>query len=54
MDLIIDINECESIADICVQDCTNTIGSYECSCQAGCRLDSNDKTCLGNVTSVKK
>jgi len=29
----IDVNECESIP--CHQSCTNTPGSYECSCYPG-------------------
>lgn len=33
----------------CSQVCTNTIGSYSCSCIAGYALNANNRTCIGNL-----
>ena len=33
----------------CSQVCTNTIGSYSCSCMAGYDLNVENETCIGNV-----
>lgn len=41
----IDIDEC--IDSDCEQNCTNTDGSYICSCHSGYTLDSNGKNCSG-------
>ena len=43
----IDIDECAEGSDGCVQSCTNTVGSYECSCTTGYRLASDDHRCNG-------
>ena len=43
-----DINECSGGSHGCSQICTNTIGSYTCSCNSGYRLGSNGRTCIGN------
>lgn len=45
--LFIDINECEIGQSSCTQTCTNSIGSYTCSCNEGYHLDSNGYNCLG-------
>ena len=37
----LDINECEQDAE-CSQICTNTEGSYKCSCRDGYVLESNN------------
>ena len=42
----LDINECLN-TQICNQDCTNTIGSYFCSCEPGSLLNTDMKTCTG-------
>ena len=43
----IDINECDEGTDGCAQTCTNTIGSYTCSCGAGYRLADDNLGCNG-------
>eukprot|EP00058_Branchiostoma_floridae_P020427 XP_002605917.1 hypothetical protein BRAFLDRAFT_87409 [Branchiostoma floridae] len=40
-----DINECSSNNGGCNQICTNTVGSYRCSCRPGYRL-SGSRTCV--------
>ena len=42
----IDINECEGYND-CHQICTNTDGSYYCSCDTGFMLAADNRTCQG-------
>ena len=37
---LLDINECE-VGRPCHQGCTNTIGSYQCTCDTGYQLDNN-------------
>ena len=41
--VLIDINECNTNNGGCIQICTNTIGSFECSCPVGYSL--NGYTC---------
>ena len=43
----IDINECLSSNGGCSQNCTNTNGSYICSCQTGYMLTVDNRTCNG-------
>ena len=43
----VDINECEGYND-CHQICTNTNGSYYCSCDAGFSLAADGRSCTGN------
>jgi hypothetical protein len=43
----IDINECIARTDNCDSICSNTIGSYVCSCLSGYRLQSDGATCRG-------
>ena len=47
LNLSIDINECTMRTDNCEQNCTNTVGSYNCSCNAGFSLNSNGRNCTG-------
>lgn len=48
----IDINECaSSTSNDCEHRCTNTLGSYSCSCNSGYRLNSDGRTCGGNCGS---
>ena len=42
----VDINECEGYND-CHQICTNTNGSYYCSCDTGFVLLADNRTCQG-------
>ena len=42
----VDINECEGYND-CHQICTNTEGSYYCSCDTGFVLTADNRTCQG-------
>lgn len=44
----IDVNECENgFSGGCGQICNNTVGSFECSCNAGFELGSDGFLCLG-------
>ena len=43
----VDINECSPSSNICDQICTNTIGSYLCSCYTGFNLLVSGNDCLG-------
>ena len=47
-----DINECEEQTDRCTQDCTNSAGSYTCSCNSGYRLQSDGFSCNGKFQVV--
>ena len=42
----VDTNECELGAG-CDHECTNTQGSYVCSCRLGYNLDTDNHTCSG-------
>ena len=42
---ISDIDECTE--DPCDHDCTNTDGSFTCSCNNGYELDDNGRSCNG-------
>ena len=42
----VDINECEGYND-CHQNCTNSDGSYYCSCGTGFVLAADNRTCQG-------
>ena len=44
---IIDINECSLGTSGCNQYCTNTIGSYVCSCYLGYSISFDGRTCVG-------
>ena len=52
----IDINECETANGGCEQMCSNTIGSFACSCDVGSWLDRNGLNCNGkdNLRSLYK
>ena len=47
--IFVDINECSSNIDGCDHNCHNTMGSYYCTCNTGYRLDSNMRSCHGNL-----
>ena len=40
-----DIDECAADTDGCDQVCTNTPGSFECSCNSGFSLSTDGRTC---------
>jgi len=42
-----DINEC-AITGSCSQNCSNTNGSFRCSCMNGYTLNDDSRTCNGN------
>ena len=48
----IDINECDEENGGCSHMCNNTIGSYQCLCEDGYELDSDQHLCNGNVVVV--
>ena len=50
--LFSDINECDDDTDDCEQICTNTEGSFYCSCMNGFILDDNGKNCTGECLCV--
>lgn len=44
-----DIDECKTTQSLCEHKCINTNGTYACSCSSGSSLNSDGKTCTGNV-----
>ena len=40
-----DLNECATANGGCAQTCTNSVGSYSCSCASGYTLDANGHSC---------
>ena len=42
-----DINECSEESHNCDQTCSNTVGSFTCSCRSGYTLDSDGRRCNG-------
>ena len=42
-----DIDECTQGVRGCNQYCTNTNGSYVCSCYVGYQISSDNRTCVG-------
>ena len=47
----IDNDECNTNSSICQQVCTNTPGSFICSCQDGYTMISNE-VCTGKATFI--
>ena len=48
-----DADECALGISGCNQICTNTIGSYVCSCYFGYQISLNNKTCVGkHIASI--
>ena len=43
----LDIDECEQGSAGCDHNCTNTPGSYFCTCMNGYALESDKHTCTG-------
>ena len=48
-----DINECATLNGNCSQTCTNTNGSYYCSCYLGYILGGNNMTCNGELNLIQ-
>ena len=46
-----DINECIE-GSLCEQECTNTAGSYNCSCYTGYILANNEISCTSRLLIV--
>ncbi|CAG9771064.1 unnamed protein product [Ceutorhynchus assimilis] len=42
----VDLDECATRNAGCEHDCTNTLGSYQCSCRTGFTLHENKKSCI--------
>ena len=47
----IDVDECSGGSNKCDQTCTNTEGSYTCSCNSGYTLSSDGRSCNGMYSS---
>ena len=47
-----DINECSEDTDGCAHTCSNTVGSYSCSCNTGYRLASDNHACNGMLFKI--
>ena len=47
--VILDTDECQQGISGCSQVCTNTIGSYLCSCNSGYELSNDSHTCIGQT-----
>ena len=45
---IADIDECQVNSSVCNQVCTNSAGSYTCSCEQGYKLNT-DNQCIGET-----
>jgi len=50
-DGLTDVNECLVSNGGCQQRCSNSAGSYTCSCDTGFSLSSDSKTCVGTLSS---
>ena len=44
---LLDYNECATSNGGCSQNCDNTDGSFQCSCNNGYLLDSDEASCNG-------
>jgi len=51
--VVTDINECDK-KKTCDQRCTNTEGSYYCSCKEGYSLMDDGKSCEGTYHTLAK
>ena len=40
-----DIDECTEKSSGCEQECTNTVGTFECACMTGFSLNNDNKIC---------
>ena len=47
-----DIDECENEKNPCDHNCTDTDGSYTCSCDSGYTLNEDKHTCAGKASRI--
>ena len=47
-----DVNECNDVNGGCHHSCTNTFGSYICSCDPGYLLLEDNSTCEGSCNAI--
>ena len=52
--LCADINECSSNNGGCAHTCTNSPGSFQCSCRTGYTLAGNGRSCNGKTAVLKR
>ncbi len=50
---LVDINECNTNNGGCAQVCTNTDGSFMCSCNTGFLLAGDLATCNGEIKNLQ-
>ena len=50
---LLDVDECSTTNGDCEQNCTNAIGSFECSCGIGYLLNGNGFNCTGKFTITR-
>ena len=50
-DFSIDIDECDTNNGGCEHICSNTIGTFECYCDSGYRLEENRMNCSGKIST---
>lgn len=50
---VADVNECNENRDGCAQICTDTEGSYTCSCNAGYNLANDTHQCDGEYSNYQ-
>ncbi len=48
-----DINECNSNNGGCAQNCANTLGSFQCSCENGYTLAANGRACNSMFVAIQ-
>ena len=48
-----EVDECSEDLDNCEHECTNTDGSFTCSCHTGYQLNSDGHSCSGLLTCIK-
>ena len=52
--LYIDIDECALGTHNCAHSCSNSLGSYTCSCRDGFELGQDGRTCKGTILNLVK
>ena len=50
--LHVDLDECAEGSDNCDHNCTNTQGSFECTCNVGYKLESDGSSCSGRHSAI--
>ena len=48
----LDIDECETNMAMCEHSCKNTNGSFNCFCDEGYVLQSNNRSCTGIIVDI--